>query len=367
MAKFPWAKPMLFGDESELVADAIESSWISGGPYVERFERAVLGVVGARCGAAVSNGTTALHLALLGLGIGPGDEVIVPAYTFVAAANMVMAVGAKPVYADVEAETWLLDPVACGAAVTPRTRAIIAVHLYGNVADMAAIMAVAETHGLAVIEDAAEAFGTRLDGRYAGTIGTVGTYSFQATKTITTGEGGMVVCGDAALAETLYRIRDHGMVPDRRYWHDRLGFNFRLTNVAAAMGCAQIGHLDEIIAARRRLHAAYERGLGGIPGLRLQKFASAVEPVLWALALRLTEPSLVEARERIMADLAGEGIETRPGFYDLAQLPPYDCPALPVARAVSRSVLSLPTYVALSDDDVAAICASLGRVLAGYR
>lgn len=354
--RIPWAKPTLVGRERDYVLDALESSWISGGPYVDRLEKLVPERMGAGHGVAVANGTAALHLALLGLGIGPGDEVIVPAFTFIAAANMALMVGATLVPADIDPLGWCLDPDDVARRITKRTRAIIPVHLYGNIAAMAPLLRLAEAHGIAVIEDAAEAAFSTYDGRAAGTMGRLGTFSFHATKTITTGEGGMVVSDDAALAERLRTIRDHGMRKDRRYWHEVVGHNFRMPNLVAAIGCAQLEKLDQIIAQRCRVHATYRRHLAAIPAVRAQRFAAEVTPVLWALAVQLLGPGAAERRRSVMATLEAEGIETRPGFYDLGQLPPYDCPALPVASEVSRTVLSLPTYPDLSDADIAFVC-----------
>lgn len=354
--RIPWAKPTLVGRERDYVLEALESSWISGGPFVDRLEKEVPARMGVGHGVAVANGTAALHLALLGLGIGPGDEVIVPAFTFIAAANMTLMVGATLVAADIDPEGWCLDPDDVAKRITQRTKAIIPVHLYGNIAAMEPLLRLGEAHGIPIIEDAAEAAFSTYQGRAAGTMGRIGTFSFHATKTITTGEGGMVVTDDGALAERLRKIRDHGMRKDRRYWHDIVAHNFRMPNLVAAIGCAQLEKLDAIIAERARVQAAYRRHLAGIDGVRAQLFAPEVKPVLWALAVQLLAPEAAERRQAVMDTLEQEGIETRPGFYDLAQLPPYGCPALPVAAKVSRTVLSLPTYPDLSDADIAFIC-----------
>ncbi len=369
----PWAQPKLFGNEEALVLDALRSAWISGGPYVERLEYEAAERMGVAEALAVSNGTTALELALRGLDIGPGCEVIVPGFTFVAAANMVMAVGATPVYADVDPDTWLVDAAEIDRLAGPRTKAVLPVHLYGNIADMDAIMAVAEAHGLLVVEDAAEAAFSRHRGRCAGTIGTVGTFSLHATKTITSGEGGLVVTNDAELARRMRVLRDHGMRKDRRYWHDVVGFNFRLTNMQAALGCAQMEKLDEIIAERARIHARYRAALAGIGGVRLQHFAEATDPVLWAMTVQLVaddgtpysgdvEPVRAR-RDAIMAGLLDDGIETRPGFYALSLMPPYDCPTLPNSLYASASILSPPTFPGLEDDAIDRICARLAHHL----
>jgi perosamine synthetase len=361
-APIPWARPMMFGEEEAFVLDALRSTWISGGPYVDRLEREFAQRVGARNALAVSNGTTAIELALRGLGIGPGDEVIVPGFTFVAAANVVLSLGATALYADVDRDSWLLDPGDIERLATPRTKVVMPVHLYGNVARMDAITAAADAFGITVVEDAAEAAFSCYGGRCAGTMGRVGTFSFHATKTITTGEGGMVVTDDDALAERMRILRSHGMAA-RRYWHDVVGYNFRLTNLQAALGCAQFLHLDEIIADRRRIHAAYQALLSDLPGAVEQRFEPAVDPVLWAMAVRLdadTELDRLRARrDAVMERMAADGIETRPGFYALNLLAPYHSPELPEASRISAGVIVLPTFVGLSHAELERICDSL--------
>lgn len=362
MKRIPWAGPTLFGGEETLVLDALRSTWISGGPYVDRLEREIAERMGARHAIAVSNGTTAIELALRGLQLQAGAEVIVPAFGFVAAANMVLTLGLTPLYVDIKPDTWLLDPAEIERVVTTRTRAVIPLHLYGNVADMDAIAAAAEPRGLTVIEDAAEAAFSRYKGRCAGTIGRAGTLSFQATKTITTGEGGMVLTHDDGLAMRCRHLRDHGMRKDKRYWHDVVGHNFRLTNLQAAMGCGQLEALDRIIGARREIYAGYKARLGGIAGARLQRFDADVEPVVWVTVVQIDDDREADTvrsrRDRIMSAMADEGIETRPGFYDLSLLPPYGCPPLPVARHVSASTIALPAFVGLTTDDFDRICQS---------
>jgi perosamine synthetase len=361
--QIPWCKPHFFGKEATEVNAALASGWISGGPYVTMLETRMAKALGIEHAIAVSNGTTALELALRGAQIGPGDEVIVPAFTFVAAASMVHAVGATPVFADIDPDTWLLDPEEICRLATPATRAVIPVHLYGNMADMDTIMAAAQAHDLLVIEDAAEAIFSQHSGRYAGTIGDIGTFSFHATKTITTGEGGMLTVRSAELANRMRRLRDHGMTPGKRYHHDLAGHNFRLSNLQAAMGCAQLDYLAEIIDARRVIHARYRAFFEGSAVLgktRLQTFHPTVAPVLWAIACALPDQGSLDltrgCRDGVIARLADDGIETRPGFYAMSLLPPYDCPELPIASAVSAAAISLPTFVGLTQADITHVC-----------
>jgi len=371
MTDIPWARPALFGDEERLVVDALRSTWISGGPYVDRLEREIAECIGVRHAVAVSNGTTAIELALRGLALTPGDEVIVPAFTFVAVANMALTLNLTPIFADVDSETFLLDPTEVSRLATPRTKAVIPVHLYGNVADMDSINAAAEAAHAVVMEDAAEAAFSRYKNQHAGTMGKAGTFSFHATKTITTGEGGMVVTDDDALAARCRTLRDHGMRRDRRYWHDVVGHNFRLTNIQAAMGCGQLQHLDRIVSERKVIHSAYRERLSLVPGIRLQRFHQAVTPVVWVTVIQLDDDrdiSLVrERRDWVMAGMAQDGIETRPGFYDLSMLPPYKCPPRPSAQRVSAGTIALPTYIGMSSDDIDRVTVSLRKRLLASR
>lgn len=356
--QIPWAKPSFDGREVEYVREAVASTWISGGPFVDRFEREFCKRVGSRHGVAVSNGTTALQLALLALDVKPGDEVIVPGFTFVAPAAMVVAVGATPRFAEIDAETWCIDPRSIEALVTPRTRAVVAVHIYGNVCDLDAIRAITRAHDIALIEDAAEAVFSRYRGREAGATGELGCYSFQATKTITMGEGGFVATGDPVLHERMRLLRDHGMRKGKRYWHDVVGFNFRLTNLQAALGCAQLERVDQLIAARRRMFETYVARLRGIAGVTMQRFTDGAEPVVWAVGVRL-DPKRFPARDDVIANLAAIGIETRPGFYPIPRLPPYEPVPLPTCERVSAEIICLPSHAALTEVEIEHVCQHL--------
>ena len=305
----PVYRPDLSGNERRYVMDCLETGWISSlGVYVERFEHAVAGHVGAAHAIAVCNGTVALHLALHGLGIGPGDEVIVPSFTYIASVNTISHAGAKPVFAESRREDWLLDPASVEARITPRTRAIMAVHLYGAACDMARLRAIADRHGLALVEDAAEALGTTIAGRPAGSFGDAAAFSFFGNKTVTTGEGGMVVCGDDALGLRLLQARGQGQSFTRRYWHEVMGFNYRMTNVAAAIGCAQMERLDAILARKRALAARYRALLAELP-VTFQQPMPGVESAEWLVSLLLPEGA---NRDAVMAGMAARGVETRP-------------------------------------------------------
>jgi perosamine synthetase len=250
----PVAAPMLAGNEKKYVMDCLDSNWISSrGTYIERFENAFADFCGARHALSCTNGTTALHLALLALGVGAGDEVIVPTLTFVATANAVTYCGARPVMIDAEPRTWNINPCLIEEKITPRTRGIIVVHLYGHPVDMDPVIEIARRHGLFVLEDAAEAHGAIYKGQVAGSIGDIATFSFFGNKVLSTGEGGMVVTNDPELASKIRLLKDQGMDPNRRYWYPVIGYNYRMTNVAAAIGLAQVEKADWHIQQRREL------------------------------------------------------------------------------------------------------------------
>jgi perosamine synthetase len=272
---------------------------------------------------------------------------------------MALHMGATPVFAEVDPRTWCLTAADVETRLTPRTRAIVPVHTYGNVCDVAAIGAAAARSDITVVEDAAEALFSRYRGRPAGTIGTVGTFSFQATKTITTGEGGMVVTHDAELHDKLALYRSHGMRRQRYYWHELPGHNFRLTNIQAALGCAQLEHVEAILRERRRVHKHYAAQLDDIPGLVLQHFPAEVDPVLWAMAVRLDPRAYRQGRDAVMHEMRRQHIETRNGFFAPTLMPSYTSPSLPICEDLSRQVISLPTYATLSDEDIAYICDTL--------
>lgn len=360
--RIPWARPDFWGKEREYVLDALESTWISGGPYVERLEKEFAAFCNVRHALTASNGTATLHLAYLALGIGVNDEIIVPGFAFLAAANVAFHVGARPVFAEVDPETWCVTAEAIERCLTPRTRGIVPVHTYGNVCDMDDIIALAQRRGIPVIEDAAEALGSRYKGRPAGTVGTIGSFSFQATKTITTGEGGMVVTNEAALNDQMGLYRSHGMLRKRFYWHEVPGHNFRLTNMQAALGCAQLEKLDEMVVARKRLHTKYLQAVVKISGVVPQVYKSYVDPVLWAMAVTLDPKAYPQGRDAVISQLAESGIETRPGFYPPSKMSFYSCPSLPTSETLSGQVISLPTYPTLTDDQVQYVCERLGRL-----
>jgi perosamine synthetase len=359
----PWAQPTFFGNEGDYLLDALNSTWVSGGKYVDKFEEELSSYCGSKYGITVSNGTTALHLALLALDIGPGDEVIVPGFTFVAVANTVLQTGATPVFCDIDAKTWCIDVNSIKNCVSDKTKAIIPVHIYGNVCDIDNIKKIADAHNLFVIEDTAEAAFSRYNGRYAGSIGDLGCFSFQATKTITTGEGGIVLTNNQEWKDKMRIIRSHGMRPGKRYWHDVIGYNYRLTNLQAALGCAQLENLNEIIIRRKKVYELYKKILSGRKEIILQEFNKKVIPVLWTTAFRIEEKYISKSRDQIIKELHDLGIETRPGFYPFSLMPIYKANPLPIAEKIGRNIISLPTYPSLDDETINYICDQLYQVL----
>jgi perosamine synthetase len=348
----PVAEPALVGREKELVEDCIDSTWISStGPYIGRFESGFADVCGVEHAISCANGTVALHLALLALGIGPGDEVVCPTLTYVAAANSIVYCGATPVLVDAEATTWNLDPAAVEASITPRTKAILVVHLYGHPADMDAIRRIADIHRLHVVEDAAEALGARHRGRPVGSLSDVATFSFYGNKVITTGEGGMVVTDDSTLAERMRVLRGQGQDPLQRYRFPVVGYNYRLTNVACAIGCAQLEKVEWHVGRRRQIAGWYRELLGDRPGIAFSPEAEWATSSFWMSSVVL-EGRTADERDSVMGALQRKGVETRPFFYPMHTLPPHaDDRPFPVADALAAGGINLPSGASLSYRD----------------
>jgi len=356
----PVAAPVLGEKELEYVTDCVRSGWVSSlGEYVKRFESGFAAYCGVSHGVATHNGTVALHLALAALGIGPGDEVVVPTLTFVATANAVRYTGAMPVFVDSEEESWNIDPQAVARAITRRTRAIIAVHLYGHPAQMEPLQQLAEKHHLVLIEDAAEAHGARYKGQRTGSLGDVGVFSFYGNKIITTGEGGMIVTDDHTLIERCLFLENQAKSPGNPYWHAEIGYNYRMTNMQAALGVAQLERIDEFITARLRNAAHYRERLSGVPGLVMPPQADWAENVYWMFSV-LVQPEFGADRTQVMAGLHRRGIETRPVFYPLHSLPMYDSGhRLPVAERIGLTGMNLPSGSGLTLDEVDIVCDAL--------
>lgn len=360
MPTIPVYVPSLAGNEVDYVIDAVSSGWISSlGQYVDRFEQAIKDVTGAKHAIAVSNGSVALHLALHCLDVGPGDEVIVPTFTYIASVNAIALTGAKPVFVDVRMDDWLLDPAAVEQAITPRTKAILPVDLYSAVVDPA-VFEVARKHGIAIVEDSAEVFGTTVGGTHVGHSADVATFSFFGNKTVTTGEGGAVISNDDALAARLRKVKGQGQSLDRRYWHDEIGFNYRMTNICAAIGLAQIERLDQILARKQAIARLYREELAN-SGMQFQHVPDQVKSSEWLISALV--PQGVD-RDEVMRHMAANEVDTRPVFYCAHHMPMYATGQdLPVAEEISRRGISLPSFPALTDDEVRKVAAALREAI----
>lgn len=363
---YPIAEPDIGKLEEKYVLDALRSGWVSSlGRYVTAFEEAFAKFCETKEGISTCNGTAALHLALASLGIGPGDEVVVPALTFVASASAVLYAGATPVFADVDASTWCISADTISRVLSPRTRAIVVVHLYGQPADMDPILEVASRRGIEVVEDAAEAHGARYKGRRVGSLGRVGVFSFYGNKIITTGEGGMVTTNDHDIAERARFLRDHAMSSTERYYHPEIGYNYRLTNLQAALGVAQLERAEEFIARRRDVMNCYRDALRDRADLVLNPEMPWSESANWMVS-GLFPSSL--SSEKIALRLRELGVDTRPFFRPLHMLPSFtrrDAPPrpLPISEDLARRGLSLPTAGRLRQKDIRTITQAVEQVL----
>ena len=375
--RIPVNEPLLGGREREYVAECVETGWVSSaGRFVDAFEAGWAAYCGRRHGVSVANGTVALEAAVAALGLGPGDEVLVPTFTIISCAQAVVYAGATPVLVDADPETWGMDVAAAESRITPRTRAVMPVHIYGHPVDMGPLLALAARHGLAVIEDAAEAHGAEVlvggpDGaawRRCGSFGDVSTFSFYANKVLTTGEGGMVLTDDDAVAERLRGLRNLCFLPERRFYHEALGHNFRLTNLQAALGVAQLERVDEAVARKRWIGRAYAERLAGVSCLELQAEKPWARSVFWMVGVVLRDDAPLDL-SAFAAALDARGIETRPFFLGMHEQPAFHARGLfrgeryPVAERLARRGLYLPSGLALTEGQIDRVCAAVRDVL----
>lgn len=360
---FPVSQPSIGVKEIQYVSDAVASGWVSSlGKYIEEFEQGFAAFCGTEYALAVSNGTTGLHLALASLGIKAADEVIIPDLTFIATANVVAYTGATAVPVDIDAHSLCIDVEAIRRAITPRTRAIIPVHLYGQPARMDQIVSLAAEYGLHVVEDAAEAHGAEYRGRRVGSIGDCGVFSFYGNKIITSGEGGMLTTNQRELYLKAKLLRDHAMSPERRYWHTEVGYNYRMTNLQAALGLAQLERIDSFIERRRQIMGWYRSELASQPRLHLNREDDVSKSVYWMVCLEIS--GMTQAtREQLMLALKKEGVDCRPYFYPISDMPMYARADTPVAHDVSVRGINLPSYYDLTQADVISISGTVRRVL----
>ena len=366
MKKIPICEPQMYGEELKFVTDCIKTNWISSkGKYIERFEQEFANFCGVKHGIAVFNGTVAIHLALVSAGIMPGDEVIVPAFTTVCSVNPIFYCNAKPVLVDADPNTWNIDPKKIEEKISAKTKAILPVHLYGHPCDMDPIREIAERHNLLVIEDAAEAHGAEYKGRKAGSLGDVATFSFYANKIITTGEGGMIVTDDDQIADAARALRDQAYGKKNRFLHEKIGFNYRMTNIQAAIGCAQMAHATESIKARRKNAALYSSLLKDVKGVTLPPEASWAKNVYWMYTI-LLEKSFGADRDMVMKLLDENGIETRPVFYPMHNQPAYGDyfrgEEYPVAEELSKKGINLPSANTLTKNEIERVVDTLVKI-----
>lgn len=361
----PVYEPSITKKEIEYVLKALRSGWVSSlGEFIPRFEQEFAKYIGTKYALTTSNGTTALHLALVSLGIKKGDEVIVPDLTFIATANAVSYTGAKPVFADIEQETWCLSPASIKKVITRRTKAIIPVHLYGHPADMDEINKIAKEYNLYVIEDAAEAHGAEYKYKKVGSIGHCGVFSFYGNKIITTGEGGMITTNDEKLYEKAKFLRDHAMSKERRYWHTEVGYNYRMTNIQAALGLAQLERINELLKKKREIFNWYREFLQGIPGIILNPEKEWAKNVYWMVCLILNENIRI-SRDELIKKLKENGIDSRPFFYPISQMPMYSDNDFDnkISLEISQKGLNLPSGANLNYEDIIGITQYLKEFL----
>jgi len=354
----PLASPDLSGNEAKYALEAIQTGWIGTGPFIKRFEAEFARLSGARAAIACANGTVALHLALRAMNLGPGDEVIVPSFTYVATANAVRFCGAEPVFVDVDPETWCIDPVRVEEAITPRTKGIIPVDLFGHPADLDAIKRLATIYGLWVVEDAAEAALARYKGRPVGGLAEVTTFSFHITKVFTSGEGGAVTMNDEKVEAFIRMIYSHGMDPERRFFFPVSGYNYRLTNIAAGLLCAQIERQESFLRRRAEIFRGYHELLQDLPGIGIRPVAPWATLSPWLFSITVKADEFGSTREELMSALAAQGIESRPFFIPVHDLPPFREGArkrrthCPHTERLCGAGVNLPTFTTMTDGQV---------------
>jgi len=365
MGKFmPVSEPSITQKEIDYVTDAVSSGWVSSiGMYVEEFEKRFSLFCNTKYALTTSSGTTALHLALATLNVNEGDEVIIPDFTFVATANAVAYTGATVVPVDIEKDTLCIAPQRIKEAITDRTKAILPVHIYGHPANMTEICAIAKKYNLYIIEDAAEAHGAAVGGKKVGSLGNVGVFSFYGNKIITCGEGGMLVTNDEQIYLRAKRLRDHAMSGQKRYWHTDVGFNYRMTNLQAALGVAQMERIDNLLKRREEVFELYRKELLGFEGIRLNYCAPWAKNVYWMICLQVEDYSESE-RNSLMEELKDKGIDTRPYFYPVSDMPMYETRCYTEnVHSIYKTGINLPTYFDLTDNSISYICDQLKMAL----
>ncbi|MFX1702559.1 perosamine synthetase [Chitinophaga ginsengisegetis] len=349
--KIPVYRPSLGELEKKNVLECLDSTWISSkGKFITEFERGFADYLGMDHAAAVCNGTVALHLALVALGIGSGDEVIVPTLTYIASVNAIAYTGATPVFVDSVAETWQISPADVKKKITSKTKAVIAVHLYGHPCEMDTLAAICKEHDLFLIEDCAEAIGSKYKNKYAGTFGDISTFSFFGNKTITTGEGGMVVTNDQTLYDRMVHFKGQGLAKHREYWHDVIGYNYRMTNICAAIGVAQLSKVEEIIAKKREIAKAYQNAFKG-SSVTFHAETENTFHSYWMCSILVKN---ADERDEVRDVLKKAGVETRPLFYPAHTMPMYSgkYERHIVAEDLGWRGINLPSFPELTFEEI---------------
>jgi perosamine synthetase len=372
MERIPVAGPWITQKEIDYVSDAVRNAWYANANmYQERFEKAFADYLGVRFAISLPSCTSAIHLSLLALGIGPGDEVIVPDITWIATAAPINYVGADPVFADIDAKTWCLSAKSFETCITPKTKAVIPVDLYGNMPDMRAIRDIAKCHGIAIVEDAAEAIGSQYEGKKAGSFGDTGVFSFHGSKTLTTGEGGMLVTDREGVYQRAQVLRDHGRNPsDKMFWNMEIGYKYKMSNLQAALGLAQLERIDELIARKRQIFSWYKKKLAGVGEVTLNYEAKGTKNTYWMVTVVLNK-KLGVTKEHLIALMAQRNIDCRPFFNALSSLPAYE-KLLQAQQARERNHVSheisdyginLPSALNMTEEKVKYVCDILKEVL----
>jgi perosamine synthetase len=364
-----YTKPSITELETQFAADAAANGWgVHCYDYINRFEAGFKDHIGASYAIATSSCTGALHMGMAALGIGPGDEVIMADSNWIASAAPITHLGAKPVFVDIRPDSWCIDPDLAEAAITPRTKAILAVHLYGNLCDMDRLLAIGDKHGIPVIEDAAEAIGSEYFGKRAGSMGRFGTFSFHGTKTVTTGEGGMFVTSDSALYERVLTLSNHGRsrAQTKQFWPDAVGFKYKMSNIQAALGCAQMERIAELIGRKRQIFHYYRDGLRGLAGVRMNPEPSNIVNGAWMPTVVFDEQTGI-TREKLVAAFAADNIDARVFFYPLSGLSMFEAVrSNREAWAIPERAINLPSYHDMTTADQDRVIAVVGCALRGH-
>jgi perosamine synthetase len=360
--RIPYTKPSITDLEIRYATDAVTNGWGERCyEYIGRFEDAFRAHLGVKHAIATSSCTGALHMGLAALGIGPGDEVILADTNWIATAAPIVHLGATPVFVDILPDTWCIDPALAEAAITRRTKAIIAVHIYGNLCDMDRLLAIGERHGIPVVEDAAEAIGSVWHGRRAGSMGRFGAFSFHGTKTLTTGEGGMFVTNDDALYEHVLTLSNHGRArgQTKQFWADMVGFKYKMSNVQAAIGCAQLERVEELVARKREIMQAYRDAFAGIPAISMNPEPPGTVNGSWMPTV-VFDASMGVTRERLLEAFRAENIDARVFFWPLSGLPVFGGrPTNPLADDTARRAINLPSFHEMTGLLIGRICRAI--------